>query len=70
MDKWIQAFKIRHQIVAHNIIMSCCFRRLPISPADDGQSQDMEYGDEGKSRTIGTDDESRNDLDSDELCET
>jgi hypothetical protein len=70
MDRWIQAFKIRHQIVAHNIKVSCCFCRLPISSADDGQNQVLQSGGEGESRTIGTDNESWSDLDSNELCET
>jgi hypothetical protein len=70
MDRWIQAFKIRHQIVAHNIKVSCCFCRLPLSPADDGQNQILQLGCEGDSRNIGTDNESRSDLDSIELCET
>jgi hypothetical protein len=68
MDTWIQAFKMTHKAVAHNIKVSYCFRRLPISPADDGQSQVLQSGGEGKSRTIGTDNESLSDLDSNELC--
>jgi hypothetical protein len=39
MDRWIQAFSIRHKFVSYNIKVSYRSHHLPISPADDGQCQ-------------------------------
>ncbi|KAG2181710.1 hypothetical protein INT44_008525 [Umbelopsis vinacea] len=70
IGRWVNAFRIRHRLVSHNIKVSCQFDDLHISLADDSQSQHEQSSGEDKFHISNIDSESRLDLDSNDLCET
>ncbi|KAI9288552.1 hypothetical protein BC943DRAFT_357420 [Umbelopsis sp. AD052] len=70
IGRWVNAFRIRHRLVSHNIKVSCQFDDIHISLADDSQSQHKQSSGEDKFHISNIDSESRLDLDSNDLCET